>query len=181
MRIFNQDGSEAEMCGNGIRCVGKFAYDKGLTKKEELLIETKAGIKKLHLMCKDGICYEVKVDMGEPAFKGKDLPFVEEQVVRDLSIQVIDKEFEFTPISMGNPHVVTKMRVWERGSGETLACGTGACAAVVASGINGYTNSNVKVTLPGGDLKVEWNEDDNHVYMTGPATKVFEGEVEDIW
>lgn len=221
MRIFNQDGSEAEMCGNGIRCVGKFAYDKGLTKKEELLIETKAGIKKLHLMCKDGICYEVKVDMGEPAFKGKDLPFAEEQVVRDLSIQVIDKEFEFTPISMGNPHVVTfvgdvekvpleiygpiiennskfpnrtnvefvqicdenhiKMRVWERGSGETLACGTGACAAVVASVINGYTNSNVKVTLLGGDLKVEWNEDDNHVYMTGPATKVFEGEVEDIW
>lgn len=220
MRIFNKDGSEAEMCGNGIRCVGKYVYDKGLTKKEDISIETLAGIKKLHLICEGNVCHKVEVDMGEPAFKGKDLPCIEGEITRNLKLQVKNEEFEMTAVSMGNPHAVIfvediekiplelygpiiennrkfpnrtnvefvqvcddshiKMRVWERGSGETMACGTGACAAAVASGINGYTNSNVKVMLPGGELTIEWKEEDNHVYMTGDATTIFEGVMKEI-
>lgn len=218
MRIFNSDGSEAEMCGNGIRCVGKYVYDNQLTDKEEINIETLAGIKKLRLFCKDNVCYSVRVDMGEPKFKSIDLPEIEnEEVNKDLYISIENEIFRFTVVSMGNPHAITfvedvnkipierygpmiennslfpnktnvefveikdrnciKMRVWERGSGETLACGTGACASVVASGVNGYTSEEVKVELPGGNLNIKWCND-NHVYMEGTATKVFEGEVD---
>lgn len=218
MRIFNCDGSEAQMCGNGIRCVGKYVYDKGLTDKEELSIETIAGIKKLKLFCKDGICESVCTDMGEPAFRSDDLPmFWDEEITKDLKIQVDDREFRFTLVSMGNPHAVTfvenvaeipiekygtivekdslfpnrtnvefveirdkkhiKMRVWERGTGETLACGTGASACVVAGGVNGYLDNDVEVELLGGVLNIRWDKN-NHIYMTGPATTVFEGDIQ---
>lgn len=218
MRIFNSDGSEAEMCGNGIRCVGKYVYDEGLTDKQDISIETLAGIKKLYLSCDRSQCSKVEVDMGEPEFKSKDLPSTQdEEITKDLKLDVGDNEYRFTLVSMGNPHAVTfvedvenipldkygpmieknkifpnrtnvefvqindknniKMRVWERGSGETFACGTGACASVVAGGINGYTDENVTVELPGGKLNINWNKD-NHVYMEGPATKVYEGEID---
>ena len=218
MCIFNQDGSEAEMCGNGIRCVGKFVYDKKLTQKEEITIETLAGVKTLKLYCKDSVCDKVCVNMGEPYFKSDDLPtFLDEEITKDLKLKVKGEEFRFTLVSMGNPHAVTfvdnvedipleiygpmiennnifprktnvefveiidksciKMRVWERGSGETLACGTGACAAVIAGGVNGYINHNATVELPGGELQIVW-EKDNKVYMTGSATIVFDGKME---
>lgn len=218
MRIFNSDGSEAEMCGNGIRCVGKLVYDEELTDKQEITIETLAGIKKLHLSCDRSKCSMVEVDMGEPEFKSKDFPLTQDETItKDLKLSIDNNEYRFTLVSMGNPHAVTfvenvenipldkygpiieknklfpnrtnvefvqindknniKMRVWERGSGETYACGTGACASVVAGGINGYTDESVTVELPGGKLNVNWNKD-NHVYMEGPATKVFEGEID---
>lgn len=218
MRMFNSDGSEAEMCGNGIRCVGKFVYDKKMTDKTEVRIETLAGIKILKFNIKEGKVESVKVDMGEPILEPKNIPVVsEEKVVKNLKIKAIDKEFKFTAVSMGNPHAITlvedvknfdvkkygevieidnkfpnktnvefieildknniKMRVWERGAGETLACGTGACASVVACILNNLTNSKVKVELLGGFLEIEWNKEDNHVYMTGPAVTVFEGEL----
>ena len=218
MRMFNSDGSEAEMCGNGIRCVGKFVYDKGLTQKTEVTIETLAGIKKLRLNVKEGKVETVKVDMGEPILKPKEIPVIsEEKPVKNLKLKAEDKEFVFTCVSMGNPHAITiventkefdvekygkvlevdksfpnktnvefieivdknniKMRVWERGAGETLACGTGACASVVACVLNNLTERNVNVELLGGKLEIEWNKIDNHVYMTGPAVTVFEGEL----
>lgn len=218
MRIFNSDGSEAEMCGNGIRCVGKYVYDKGLITEEEITIETLAGIKQLKLFCDNGTCYKVCVDMGEPAFRSEDLPtFLDEKVTKDLKLEVDDKEFQFTLVSMGNPHAITfvedvsdislekygamvenddifpnrtnvefveikdkkhiKIRVWERGSGETLACGTGACASVVAGDVSGYLDNEVEVELLGGRLNIKWDKN-NHVYMTGPATAVFEGKIE---
>ena len=218
MQMFNQDGSEAEMCGNGIRCVGKYVYDNGLTKKQNISIETLAGIKKLHLICNNDICEEIEVDMGEPKFKTPDFPEIQgETITRDMNISVGNDEYRFTLVSMGNPHAIAfvedvdqipldkygpiiennskfpnrinvefvqiedknniKMRVWERGSGETFACGTGACACVVAGGLNGYTDDKVTVELPGGKLDVKWDTD-NHVYMKGSATKVFDGEVE---
>lgn len=220
MQMFNSDGTEAEMCGNGIRCVGKFVYDKGLTDKEEVTIETLAGIKKLKFTIKDGKVEKVRVNMGKPILEAKRIP-VESNLnpVKDLKIKAEDREFNFTCVSMGNPHAITfikdnlkdfdvakygrkieidtvfpnktnvefinivdknniKMRVWERGAGETLACGTGACASVVASYINGYTSRNVCVELLGGKLEIEWNEKDNNIYMTGSATTVFEGEIE---
>lgn len=217
MRIFNSDGSEAEMCGNGIRCVGKYVYDKRLIDKQEISIETMAGIKNLKLMCENGICSKVCVDMGEPVFKSEDLPtFLDKKVTKDLKLEIDDKNFRFTLVSMGNPHAVTfvdniqeiplekygpvvendsifpnrtnvefveiedkkhiKMRVWERGSGETLACGTGACACIVAGGVNGYLDNEVEVKLLGGNLNIKWDKN-NHVYMTGPATTVFEGSI----
>lgn len=218
MRMFNADGSEAEMCGNGIRCVSKFVYDKGFTQKETITIETLAGIKTLKLITKDGKVEKVRVDMGKPILEAKDIPVIsEEKPVKNLEIGVEDKKFKFTCVSMGNPHAVTfienvaevdlekygkpietnekfpkktnvefieivdrkhiKMRVWERGSGETLACGTGACASAVATILNGYADRNIEVELLGGNLEIEWNREDNHVYMTGPATTVFEGEL----
>lgn len=222
MRMFNSDGSEAEMCGNGIRCVGKFVYDKGLTQKTEVTIETLAGIKKLRLNVKEGKVETVKVDMGEPILKPKEIPVIsEEKPVKNLKLKAEDKEFVFTCVSMGNPHAITiventkefdvekygkvlevdksfpnktnvefieivdknniKMRVWERGAGETLACGTGACASVVACVLNNLTERNVNVELLGGKLEIEWNKNDNHIYMTGPAVTVFEGElIEDL-
>ncbi len=217
MRIFNSDGSEAEMCGNGIRCVGKYVYDHHLTDKQIVTIETLAGIKKLKLFCDNGKCQMVQVDMGEPKFISEDLPNVEgEKINRNFDVTIGDKLFRFTVLSMGNPHAITfvedvnkipietygpiienhsafpnktnvefvqikdrdhiKMRVWERGVGETMACGTGACASAIASGVNGYTNENVTVELPGGNLNIQWGSN-NHVYMEGPAVEVFDGQI----
>ncbi len=219
MRMFNSDGSEAEMCGNGIRCVGKYVYDKGLTNKTNLSIETLAGIKYLVLNVENDKVKTVKVDMGEPILEPKKIPVLsEEKIVQNLELKAVDKNFKFTCVSMGNPHAITivdnvaefdiekygkvlevdkvfpqrtnvefieiiddehvKMRVWERGAGETLACGTGACATAVACALNNLTQRNVKVELLGGILEINWNEKDNHVYMTGPAVTVFEGYIE---
>ena len=216
MQMFNSDGSEAEMCGNGIRCVGKFVYDKGLTNKPIITIETKAGIKELVLNIKNDIVETVRVDMGEPIFSPNLIPVnSREEIVRNLVLTALDKEFKFTCVSMGNPHAITlvedpmtfevakygsllevnpvfpkktnvefiriidqdniEMRVWERGAGETLACGTGASATAVACILNNLTNRKVNVHLLGGILTIEWNKQDNHVYMTGPATMVFDG------
>lgn len=217
MRMFNYDGSEAEMCGNGIRCVGKFVYDKGLTSKDIITVETLAGIKVLKLNIKNQKVETVKVDMGEPILNAQEIPVIsEEEIVRNLKLKALDNEFKLTCVSMGNPHAITivenvkdfdinkygpilefdkhfpkraniefielidknkiKMRVWERGAGETLACGTGACASVVACNLNGYIEKQTTVELLGGNLQIEWNNEDNHIYMTGPATTVFEGE-----
>ena len=220
MQMFNQDGSEAEMCGNGIRCVGKFVYDKGLTNKETITVETLAGIKTLVMTAKNGKIETARVDMGEPILEPEKIPVISnENLVKNLRLKEEERDFTFTCVSMGNPHAVTfieedvnkfdickygaklevnkafpkkaniefinviddktlKMRVWERGAGETLACGTGACAVTVAAILNGYTRRAVTVHLLGGDLKIEWNEKDNHVYMTGPATTVFEGKID---
>lgn len=219
MRMFNYDGSEAEMCGNGIRCVGKFVYDKGLTNKENITVETLAGIKKLNFNIKEGKVQTVEVDMGEPILEAENIPVISsESPVKNLKIQLEDKEFIFTCVSMGNPHAITivddvknfniekygpilevdshfpkraniefielvdknniKMRVWERGAGETLACGTGACASVVACNLNDYIESEANVELLGGTLNIKWNKENNHIYMTGSATTVFEGELE---
>ena len=218
MRMFNSDGSEAEMCGNGIRCVGKFVYDKGLTDKTTVKIETLAGIKTLVLNTKDGKVETARVDMGEPILEAEKIPVIsKEQPVKNLELEVENKKFKFTCVSMGNPHAITiventkefdvekygkilevdkafpkkaniefaqiidkeniKMRVWERGAGETLACGTGACATAVACNLNGLTDRKVNIELLGGTLNIEWNEKDNHVYMTGPAVTVFDGEL----
>ena len=217
MRMFNSDGSEAEMCGNGIRCVGKFVYDKKLTDKTLVTIETKAGIKVLKLNVKDEEVDTVRVDMRTPILESEKIPVItDEKLAQNLKLNALDKSFNFTCVSMGNPHAVTivdnvsdfdvkkygsileinevfpnktnvefveikdpeniKMRVWERGTGETLACGTGACASVVACNLNGLTKNNVNVELLGGNLNIELGED-NHVYMTGPAVTVFEGEL----
>lgn len=219
MIMFNQDGSQAEMCGNGIRCVGKFVYDKGLTNKTELNIETLAGIKKLELHVKTGKVDTVTVDMGKPILEADKIPVIsEEKIVKNLKIQALDKEFIFTCVSMGNPHAITivedvdkfdvekygkvleidehfpkkaniefieildkntiKMRVWERGSGETLACGTGASAICVACTLNGLVNEkeDIKVKLLGGELSIKW---DDRVYMTGKARISFEGEFDE--
>ncbi|MCX7922326.1 MAG: diaminopimelate epimerase [Clostridia bacterium] len=219
MRMFNSDGSEAEMCGNAIRCVGKFVYDNGLTDKTTVKVETLAGIKILELTLENNKVVLVKVDMGEPILKPKDIPvnsgkdlFISEPV------EVNGQTFKVTCVSMGNPHAVAyvddviafplevvgpkmethnlyprkinsefvevidkntlKMRVWERGAGETLACGTGACAVLVSSVLNGISERTATVKLLGGDLLIEWNQNDNHVYMTGPAVKVFDGEID---
>lgn len=218
MRMFNSDGSEAEMCGNGIRCVGKFVYDKGLTNKTTVKIETLAGIKTLILNTKDGKVETARVDMGEPILEAEKIPVIStEKPVKNLELEAENKKFKFTCVSMGNPHAITiventkefdvekygkvleidkafpkkaniefaqiidrqniNMRVWERGAGETLACGTGACATVVACNLNGLTDRKVNIELLGGTLNIEWNEIDNHVYMTGPAVTVFDGEL----
>lgn len=218
MRMFNYDGSEAEMCGNGIRCVGKFVYDKGLTNKTTVKIETLAGIKTLILNTKDGKVETARVDMGEPILEAEKIPVIStEKPVKNLELEAENKKFKFTCVSMGNPHAITiventkefdvekygkvleidkafpkkaniefaqiidrqniNMRVWERGAGETLACGTGACATAVACNLNGLTDRKVNIELLGGTLNIEWNETDNHVYMTGPAVTVFDGEL----
>ena len=227
MQMFNSDGTEAEMCGNGIRCVGKYVYDKGLTDKTTLKIETLAGIKVLNLNVEGGKVKTVKVDMGEPILDYKLIPAKDGKVYKSkdgikfykVNINIEGDLKELTCVSMGNPHGIDfannieklkiekfgpiievdehfpnkvnaefieildkhniKMRVWERGAGETLACGTGACASVVASFLNGYTERNVTVELLGGKLEIEWNKEDNHVYMTGPAETVFEGEFDE--
>ncbi len=227
MQMFNSDGTEAEMCGNGIRCVGKFVYDKGLTDKTTLKIETLAGIKVLNLNVEGGKVKTVKVDMGEPILDYKLIPAKDGKVYKSkdgikfykVNIDIEGNLKELTCVSMGNPHGVDfannveklkvekygpiievdkhfpnkvnvefieildkhniKMRVWERGAGETLACGTGACASVVASVLNGYTERNVTVELLGGKLEIEWNKENNHIYMTGAATEVFEGEFDE--
>ena len=218
MKMFNPDGSEAEMCGNGIRCVGKFVYDKGLTQKTLITIETLAGIKKLKLNLENGEVKNVKVDMGEPILEAEKIPVCsDEKIIKNFKINVEDMEFNITAVSMGNPHAVifikniekfnvekygkqiennilfpkrtnvefveiinkekVKMRVWERGTGETLACGTGACATIVAGVLNNFIERKANVELLGGILEIEWNKEDNHIYMTGEAKTVFEGEL----
>lgn len=219
MRMFNTDGSESEMCGNASRCIGKYVYDKGMTSKTLVTLETLAGIKTLKLFPgNDGKIELVTVDMGEPKLQAGLIPVVtdyDELINRPLQFGKNIK-YNVTAVSMGNPHAVIftdkihqidlektgpmienssffpkrvntefieiqspdriKMRVWERGSGETLACGTGACASVVAGVVNGKTARKVTVELKGGELQIEWNALDNHVYLTGPASFVFEGE-----
>ena len=220
MRIFNSDGSEAEMCGNGIRGFAKYVYDYNLIDKNEFKIETLAGIRKVKLnTLNKSITENITVDMGEPILHPVKIPVLtrEEPPIKDLKIVIKNKIFTITCVSMGNPHAIIrlhnledinikeygplienrsefpkrtnvefieikdrsriKMKVWERGAGETLACGTGACASTVASVLNGYTERKVVVELLGGELEVEWNEEDSHVYMTGPATTVFRGRI----
>lgn len=219
MRIMNSDGSEAEQCGNAIRCVAKYVYDNGLTNKENITIETLgAGVQKVQLSVASGKVESVRVDMGQPILNGLQVPTtIDANPVINQSIEVDGREFHFTAVSMGNPHCViyvddavnfdlnawgpklevhpmfprkinvefvtvrsrdyTDMRVWERGAGPTLACGTGACATVVASVLNGVTDRTATVSLKGGDLLIEWNEEDNHVYMTGPAAEVYRGTI----
>ena len=219
MRMFNADGSEGKMCGNGIRCVGKLAHDLGYVKGDSCTVETLSGIKKLQFtLDNDGLVTAVKVDMGKAELSAKKIPstYTGEKVVAE-PLNIGSETYEVTLVSMGNPHCVIfqdpdtadvegvgrliethnafpervnvefikvvdknhlKMRVWERGSGETLACGTGACAAVVASCLNGYSNKGdeVTVSLLGGDLKIIYT--DETVYMTGGATLAFTGEIE---
>ena len=218
MRMFNSDGSESPMCGNASRCVGKYVYDRKMTDKTELTLETLAGAKKLFLYPEHGKVTNVKVDMGEPILKASEIPV-------DMQLeQVIHQPVSFTGdtcyitcVSMGNPHTVifvddvahfpvhprgteiehhrmfperinvefvqihapnhAEMRVWERGTGETQSCGTGACAAAVAGVLNGLLNRKSTINLPGGDLEIEWNVNNNHVYMTGDTVSVFEGEI----
>ncbi len=216
MAMYNSDGSEGAMCGNGIRCVAKFCYDKGLTDRTEIAIETKAGIKYIQMTVDQGKVTKARVDMGAPSTKAVDLPVVGlgDEVI-GKTVHVGGRDWTMTCVSMGNPHAVVwcddvtnldiekigpcfhdhpmfpdhvntefvrildrqnvQMRVWERGAGETWACGTGACATAVACCLNGLTERNVTVHLLGGDLEIEVTEDT--VFMTGPATTVFEGEV----
>ena len=216
MRIFNADGSEAEMCGNGIRCVGKYVYDRGLKRSETLRIDTKSGIKVLNLFLKDGVVSTVRVDMGEPSFDPPRLPANAEREIINFPIEVGGLSLRMTALSMGNPHAVFfvpeisddlvfrigpmienhpmfpkrinvefikiisprefQMRVWERGSGETYACGTGASAVIPAAVRSEVGERKALVHLLGGDLEIEWGND-NHVYKTGPAAFVFEGTV----
>lgn len=216
MSMFNADGSEAEMCGNAIRCVGKYVYDTGMTAKETLTIETLAGVKTLEMSLQNGEVSTVRVDMGEPQLNPPLIPMkADGENFIEREIKVNGRIYCGTAVSMGNPHLVVaiakiddlnlpeigpkfenhalfprrtntefvenpdkdniRMRVWERGAGETLACGTGAAAVLVASVLAGKSNRRATVHLLGGDLTVEWNEADNHVYIEGPATTVFTG------
>lgn len=219
MNMYNLDGSEGKMCGNGIRCVAKFVYDYNMTDKTTITVETLAGIKTLDLNIKDGVVDTVKVDMGAPIIKAVDVPVLSDKAyVINESLMIDNEEYEITCVSMGNPHCITfvdntdnieiesigpkfenheifpdrvntefievvdrntiKMRVWERGSGETLACGTGACASVVACVLNNKTENKVTVKLLGGDLFIEYDQEKNVVYMTGPARISFTGEID---
>lgn len=220
MEMFNADGSIGMMCGNGIRCVGKYVYDRGLVKKDVLQVETRSGIKTLHLNIQDGTVSSVRVNMGPPELEATKIPvqFLKERVINEAVQSPSGNIWYITCVSMGNPHCVTfvedvdgldlprfgpemehhemfpeqvnmefvrvispeeiQMRVWERGSGETWACGTGACASAVASALNGRTGRRVTVHLKGGDLVVDWDEQTNDVFMEGPATFVFDGTIE---
>lgn len=221
MDMYNLDGSQGAMCGNGIRCVAKYVYDYGIVNKTSISVATKSGIKYLDLTVKDGKVSTVKVNMGSPILTAKQIPVVSEtEEVLDAPIEVNGDVYRFTAVSMGNPHAIVymddvehleiekigpafeshvffpdrvntefvkvidnhtvQMRVWERGSGETLACGTGACAVAVASILNGHVDGTQPVTvkLLGGDLEIFWDRDDNLVYMTGPAATVFDGEID---
>lgn len=216
MDMYNADGSRAEMCGNGIRCVAKYVYDNKLTKKTEILIETLAGVKRLLLEIDNNIVKMVTVEMGQPELQSTKIPVEsDKEIIKNEIIEINGEKFKVTCVSMGNPHAVIfvddiravnleeigpkiekhpmfpkktnvefvevitsniiRMRVWERGTGITLACGTGACASVVASVLNGYTDRRVDVVLDGGILTVDWNEANNMVSMRGPAETVFEG------
>ncbi|BBI34538.1 diaminopimelate epimerase [Cohnella abietis] len=219
MRIINSDGSEAEQCGNAIRCVAKYVFDNGLTSQTELTIETLgAGVQPVRLTTENGVATLVTVDMGQPILNGLDVPTtIDANPVIGHSITVDDREFAFTAVSMGNPHCViyvddaanfdlatwgpklekhplfprkinvefakvnsrnqVDMRVWERGAGPTLACGTGACATLVSSVLNGLTDRKATISLAGGDLLIDWNEANNRIYMTGPAAFAFTGTV----
>jgi diaminopimelate epimerase len=222
MRMFNADGSPAEMCGNGIRCVAKYIYDHGIQRRDTLKIETASRVLSLDLQHENGKVHDVRVDMGEPILIPAQVPTTlrsadgPEQPAVNVPLAVGGKEFRVTCVSMGNPHCVVfvpeptdewvlgigpkvevdshfpkrvnvefvevlsrselRQRTWERGSGETYACGTGACAVCVAGVLTGRTDRQVTIHLRGGDLSIEWNENDNHVYMTGPAAEVFSGE-----
>ena len=218
MEMFNADGTQAEMCGNASRCIGKYVYEKKLTTKTNISLETLAGIKYLKLNVSNDIVTSVTVDMGEPILKSSLIPVnsnLDNFINQEIS--VYDKTFNVTCVSMGNPHAVIyvphisdfgveiwgkkienhalfpkktnvefievidnktlKMRVWERGTGETLACGTGACASLVSSVLNNLCERTATVQLIGGNLVIEWNKDNNHVYMTGPCEFVFEGSI----
>lgn len=218
MQMFNSDGSEAEMCGNASRCVGKYVYDKKLTTKTNLTLETKAGVKFISLLEGNGVSRLISVDMGEPILDPELIPVsLTEEPVLNYPLEVDGVSWKISCVSMGNPHAVVftsdikdldlpkigplfeqhsifprktntefieivdrgtlNMRVWERGAGETLACGTGACAAAVAAILNGYCDRKVKIHLLGGDLEIEWRESNNHVYMTGEAVTVFDGKL----
>jgi len=219
MDIYNADGSRAMMCGNGIRCVGKYVYERGLIKKDVITVDTQSGVKTLYLDVKNGIVQSVKVNMGKPDLIAKTIPviFDSDQVI-DQPVTVGNKEYRITCVSMGNPHCVifvddvdqinleevgpkfehnpifpervntefvqiisrteAKMRVWERGSGETWACGTGTCATVVACVLNKKTARKVLVHLKGGDLNIDWNEQTNEIFMQGPAEFIFDGTIE---
>lgn len=218
MEIYNADGSRAEMCGNGIRCLAKYVYDRKMTRKRELLIETLAGVRKLWLQVSKDKVEQVTVDMGYPTLQADKIPIISEnsRVIQE-KITIHQTEYRMTGVSMGNPHAVVyvkraagidlnrmgpeleyhgrfprrinvefvevldrmrlKVRVWERGAGETLACGTGACASVVASVLNDLTERQVSVQLEGGELTVLWSREDGRVYMTGPAETVYDGEI----
>lgn len=218
MEMYNSDGSRAEMCGNGIRCVGKYVYDHKMTDKRSISVETLAGIKYLDFEIENDKVVTIKVNMGAPILEPKQIPVQSAKypVIKE-TICVDEKEYLMTCVSMGNPHAIiymedvkgleieqlgpkfenhpvfpkrtntefvrvidrktVEMRVWERGAGETLACGTGACATAVACILNGLTEDRITVKLLGGDLEIYWNREENIVYMTGTATTVFEGEI----
>lgn len=218
MRIFNADGSEAMMCGNASRCIGKYVYDNKLTQKEVITLETLSGIKILKLHTENGLVEEVTVDMDLPLLTNSRQINTPDGKMLAKTITVDGKEYKGTFVCMGNPHLVIfiddiknvnlpaigpklenhplfpertnvefvevlpdgslRMRVWERGSGITMACGTGACATAVAAYLNHKAGRKSRVRMDGGDLQVHWNETDGHVYMTGPAVKVFDGEIE---
>jgi len=224
MDYYNADGNVSEMCGNGIRCLAKFVFDRGLTQKQEIDVQTRAGLKHLVLDTDDGVVRRVTVDMGRPALERKAIPMTGEPggTFIGQQLQVGGRSFTATAVSMGNPHCVLLlgdadevagidvpafgrevehrpefpnrtnvefvkvedrrivMRVWERGSGETMACGTGACAALVACSLAGLTGRESEVVFPGGRLGVAWRNDD-HVFLTGPAVFVFEGELSPSW
>lgn len=216
MQMFNSDGSEAEMCGNASRCVGKYVFDHEMTTKKEITLETKAGVKLITLLDGNAKKRKVRVDMGEPILNPELIPVkITQNPALKYPLKIEDKTWEMNCLSMGNPHAVIftnniknldlptigpkfesnpifprktntefvevidkktlNMRVWERGAGETLACGTGACAVAVAAVLNGLTERKVNINLLGGQLEIEWNENNNHVYMTGEAVTVFDG------
>ncbi len=216
MRIFNADGSEAEMCGNGIRCFAKYVFDHGITKKKKITVETLAGVKYINIYTKHNKVANVTVDLGEPILLRDRIPMEGDPgMVIDEPLQIDGVKFNITAVSMGNPHAIiyvedvdsfpvekygpmiensplfpkrinvefveiineheVKQRTWERGAGETMACGTGASAVTVAGVLNKRAGRKTTVHLRGGDLEIEWNESDNHVYLTGPAVEVFEG------
>ena len=221
MDMYNLDGSQGAMCGNGIRCVAKYVYDYGIVKKENISVSTKSGIKYLDLTVRNGKVALVRVNMGSPVLTASQIPVVSstEEMI-NAPLKVNGETYYITAVSMGNPHAIVymtdvdhldigeigpyfenhmtfpdrvntefvevlddhtlKMRVWERGSGETLACGTGACAVAVASILNGHVDGEKPVTvkLLGGDLEIFWDRQENLVYMTGPATTVFDGEID---
>ena len=219
MEMYNADGSRSEMCGNGLRCVGKYVYDHGIARKERLLAETDAGVKGIDLVIAAGVAVAARIDMGAPRLERSEIPMLGApgRVIGE-ALRAGDRDLRVTCVSMGNPHCVVfvddpdacpvatvgpaierhpsfpnrtnaefvrvispseiRQRTWERGSGETLACGTGACAVAVAARLNGLTGPDVTIHLRGGDLRVEWAGGDAPVFMTGPAVEVFRGEIE---
>lgn len=219
MRIYNSDGSEAEMCGNAIRCFARYVYESGYVARNEFTVETLAGVMSPRLVLENGLVTGVRVDMGEPSFNRADIPMLgaEGQAVNE-PLEVLDRTFYATCLLMGVPHCVIfvddvekielekygphlerhpifprktnvhfvevlndsemKMRIWERGAGVTMACGTGACGTLAAAAVNGKTGRTAVIHLPGGSLEIEWAEN-NHIYMTGPARLVFSGEIKD--
>ena len=218
MEMYNADGSRAEMCGNGIRCVAKYVYDHKMTTKEKFTIESFKKIKYISLLAEDGLAKEITVDMGEPELTPKNVPVdIEGDRVMDYPIEVEGQTYNISCVSMGNPHAVVfedpegldlekigpyfenhkvfpkrtntefvkvidrknvNMRVWERGTGETLACGTGCCATTVACVLNGLTDDEITVHVLGGDIRVLFDRESNHIFMTGPATTVYTGTIE---